>query len=131
MLLVWDLRKPARFYLLITRGNLGSWLVKGAAILGAFAAVCAAWLMAAVAGSTGALQVLAVPALLLAAAAAGYTAFLFGQCEGRDLWQSPLLFPTLLAQACVAGGAGYAVLELIVDVPDPVALRWLPAGRAC
>ena len=125
VLLVWDLRKPARFYFLITRANPRSWLVKGAAVLGAFAAVCAAWFVAGVAGSTGALQVLAAPAALLAAATAGYTAFLFGQCEGRDLWQSPLLLPTLLAQAATAGAAGFAVLELAVDGPDPDVVQWV------
>ncbi len=70
VLLVSDLRRPARFHYLITRGNRRSWLVKGAAVLGAFAAVCAAWFVAGVAGSTGALQVLAAPAALLAAVAA-------------------------------------------------------------
>ena len=38
-LLVGDLRRPERFYYLITRGNRRSWLVKGAWVLGAFAAV--------------------------------------------------------------------------------------------
>ena len=55
---------------------------------------------------------------LLAAAVAGYTAFLFGQCEGRDLWQTPLLLPILLAQAVVAGGAAYSLLDLVIDVPS-------------
>jgi len=125
VLLVWDLRQPTRFYFLITRANPRSWLVKGAVVLGAFAAVCAAWFVAGVAGSVGALQVLAAPAALLAAATAGYTAFLFAQCEGRDLWQSPLVLPTLLAQAITAGGAGYAILELVVDGPDPAAVQWV------
>ena len=125
VLLVGDLRQPARFYYLITRANRRSWLVKGAAVLGAFAAVCAAWFVAGVVGSVGALQVLAAPAALLAAATAGYTALLFAQCEGRDLWQSPLVLPTLLAQAATAGGAGFAVLELAVDGPDPVAVQWV------
>ena len=104
VLLVADLRRPERFYYLLTRGNRRSWLVKGAWVLGAFAAVCAAWFVAGVAGSFGAVSALSVPAALLAAATAGYTALLFGQCEGRDLWQTPLLLPTLLAQAAVAGG---------------------------
>ncbi len=124
VLLVGDLKRPERFYYLITRGNRRSWLVKGAAVLGAFAAVSAAWFVAGVAGSVGALQGLAAPAALLGLATAGYTAFLFAQCEGRDLWQSPLVLPTLLAQAVVAGGAGYAVMELAVDGPDPVAVQW-------
>ncbi|HEU0002422.1 MAG TPA: NrfD/PsrC family molybdoenzyme membrane anchor subunit, partial [Ktedonobacteraceae bacterium] len=46
-----------------------------------------------------------VPAALFGAAAAGYTAFLFGQAEGRDFWQSPLLLPILLVQALFAGAA--------------------------
>ena len=124
VLLVWDLRRPERFYYLITRGNRRSWLVKGAWVLGAFAAVCGAWFIAGVAGSAVALQVLAAPAALLAAATAGYTAFLFGQCEGRDLWQTPLLLPTLLAQAAVAGGAAYSVADLLMDVPQPAAAHW-------
>ena len=128
VLLVWDLRRPERFYYLITRANRRSWLVKGTVVLGAFAAVCAAWFVAGVVGSVGALQGLAAPAALLAAATAGYTAFLFGQCEGRDLWQTPLLLPTLLAQAAVAGGAGYAVLDLVIEVPGRVAVQWVLLG---
>jgi formate-dependent nitrite reductase membrane component NrfD len=49
---------------------------------------------------------------------AGYTAFLFGQCEGRDLWQTPLLLPILLAQAVVAGASVFAVLDLVMDIPE-------------
>ena len=128
VLLVWDLRRPERFYYLITRANPQSWLVKGAVVLGAFAAVCAAWFIAGVVGSIGALQGLAAPAALLAAATAGYTAFLFGQCEGRDLWQSHLVLPTLLAQAATAGGAGYAVLGLVADVPGSGAVQWVLLG---
>ena len=131
VLLVWDLRRPDRFYYLLTRANRRSWLVKGAVVLGAFAMVCAAWFVAGVVGSVGALQVLAAPAALLAAATAGYTAFLFGQCEGRDLWQTPLLLPTLLAQAVVAGGAAYATLDLAAEVPSAGAVQWvLLAGLA-
>ncbi len=128
VLLVGDLRKPVRFYYLITRPNPRSWLVKGAVVLGAFAAVCAAWFVAGVVESGAALKVLAGPAALLAAATAGYTAFLFAQCKGRSLWLTPLLLPTLLAQAVVAGGAGYAVMELAVDGPDPLAGQWVLLG---
>ena len=127
-LLVGDLRRPERFYYLLTRGNRRSWLVKGAWVLGAFAAVCAAWFVAGAAASAGALVGLAVPAVLLAAATAGYTAFLFGQCEGRDLWQTPLLLPTLLAQAAVAGGAAYSLADLAMEIPAVAAVRWTMLG---
>ena len=79
--------------------------------------------MAGLAGQQTLLAVLAGPAAVLAAATAGYTAFLFGQCEGRDLWQSPLLLPTLLAQAVIAGTATYSLLDLTLDVPEIDTLR--------
>src|SRR5262249_22977584 len=46
--------------------------------------------------------------MLLAAATALYTAFLFGQAKGRDLWQSALLGPHLIVQALTAGSAFFA-----------------------
>jgi Ni/Fe-hydrogenase subunit HybB-like protein len=42
--------------------------------------------------------------------AAAYTAFLFGQCEGRDLWQTPLLPAHLIVQALLCGSAVLALL---------------------
>jgi Fe-S-cluster-containing dehydrogenase component/formate-dependent nitrite reductase membrane component NrfD len=128
VLLVGDLKRPERFYYLISRGNRRSWLVKGSWVLGAFASACAAWFIAGVAGWATTLSLLALPTVLLAAATAGYTAFLFGQCEGRDLWQSPVVLPTLLAQAAVAGAAAYAVADLVMDIPDPEVLRWVMLG---
>ena len=53
------------------------------------------------------------PTVLLGFLAACYTAFLFGQCEGRDLWQTPLLPVHLIVQALMCGAA---VLALLPDV---------------
>jgi formate-dependent nitrite reductase membrane component NrfD len=128
VLLVADLKQPRRFHYLITRGNRESWLVKGAYVLMGFAGLCGAWWVGGLAGRPGLIELVAVPTALLAAAAAGYTAFLFAQCEGRDLWQTPLLLPTLLAQAATAGGAAYAVLDLFMTVPEPTAIRWSLLG---
>ena len=102
--------------------------MKGAYILAAFAAVCAVWFVGGLAAAGGLLQVMAIPAVLGALGTAGYTAFLFGQCEGRDLWQTPLLLPTLLAQAVTAGGAAYSIMDLFLDVPDVEAVRWAFLG---
>ena len=59
---------------------------------------------------------------------AGYTAFLFAQCEGRDLWQTPLLLPMLLARPSIAGASAYAILDVFMDIPrnEPLvgASRW-------
>jgi Ni/Fe-hydrogenase subunit HybB-like protein len=61
-------------------------------------------------------RILALPALLLGAATAGYSAFLFGQAEGRDFWQSPLLLPQLLVAAEVAGAAALLVVAFLARV---------------
>ncbi|NNE74744.1 MAG: polysulfide reductase NrfD [Acidimicrobiales bacterium] len=127
-LLILDLKQPTRFHFLITKGNRQSWLVKGAYVLMAFAAISALWWIAGLADSPGLLKVLAIPAAFLGFATAGYTAFLLAQCEGRDLWQSPLVLPLLLARAVVAGGAAYALIDLFADVPDAGALRWAFLG---
>jgi len=123
VLLVADLKQPNRFWFLITKANTSSWLVRGAWILGGFALVTALWGLAGIVDAPAVIEVLALPAALLAAGTAGYTAFLFGQCEGRDLWQTPLLLPILLAQAAIAGGATYSVLDVAMDVPDVRAIR--------
>ena len=62
-----------------------------------------------------------MPAILLALAAAGYSAFLFGQAEGRDFWQSPLVLPHLVVASLVAGSA--VLLLASIALPDA-----LPAG---
>jgi hypothetical protein len=57
---------------------------------------------------------------------AGYTAFLFNQCEGRDLWQSPLLLAHTIVNAVLAGAASLAIAAIAVDSPAGVhrALAW-------
>ncbi len=119
LLLVWDLERPERFLTILTRPQWKSWLTRGAFVLVAFSAVVGLWFIAEV----GALAGLFAPAwadavrpwllaagLPLAMLTAVYTAFLFGQAEGRDLWQSPLLPLHMLAQAVLGGGAVLALL---------------------
>ena len=48
--------------------------------------------------------------------AAGYTGFLFGQAEGRDLWQTPLLFWHLQVQALMVGAGALALALPFTDV---------------
>jgi Ni/Fe-hydrogenase subunit HybB-like protein len=115
VLLVADLKQPARFYYLFTKPNPGSWLVLGSVALAAFGALATLWLVVGAIGDDAdpgyadVLNALSVPAMLTAVAAAGYTAFLFNQAEGRDLWQSPMLFPHLLAQAGMVGAGALAL----------------------
>jgi Fe-S-cluster-containing dehydrogenase component/formate-dependent nitrite reductase membrane component NrfD len=100
VLLITDLKRPDRFHFILLKANYRSWLVWGAWILMAFGAVLLLWLLAP--GVRGVLALLVVP---LALAAAGYSAFLFAQAEGRDAWQSPLVLPHLLVSALAAGAA--------------------------
>src|SRR5262249_55590353 len=41
-----------------------------------------------------------------------YSAFLFAQAKGRDLWQSPMFFWHLLVQAFVAGAAVFLLVTI-------------------
>jgi Fe-S-cluster-containing dehydrogenase component/formate-dependent nitrite reductase membrane component NrfD len=116
-LLITDLKHPMRFYLIFTRPHWRSWLVRGAFIVSGYGAVLAAYLLAALAGAgaegraVGVLEGLGWAGMAAAAGTAVYTAFLFAQAKGRDLWQSPVLAPHLAVQAVLAGGA--AVLPLL------------------
>jgi Ni/Fe-hydrogenase subunit HybB-like protein len=47
-----------------------------------------------------------------------YTAFLFAQAEGRDLWQSALLPVHLVIQAFLAGSALLLVADLFLPMPE-------------
>ena len=105
ILLVEDLARPKLFLTLLTRGNKKSWLVKGAWILIAFSLTVSATLAARWFGIDDAITPLRWINAILALGVAGYTAFLFQQCEGRDLWQGKLLLPHLLVQAVFCGAA--------------------------
>ncbi|MGE3171351.1 MAG: 4Fe-4S dicluster domain-containing protein [Planctomycetota bacterium] len=114
VLLVADLKRPRLFLTLLLRPNWRSWLVKGAIVLIAFSTLCAAIVGARLLGLDGVADALRWVNLVPASLTAGYTAFLFAQCEGRDLWQrTNVLLPHLLVQALWAGG-----LALLPFVPD-------------
>ena len=104
LLLVWDLRQPSRFLWTLTRPQWRSWLTRGSYVISAYAGILVAEVAAAALGRPWPLGLTAT-SIVLAAATAVYTAWLFGQAKGRDLWQSPLLAPHLLVQALVAGAA--------------------------
>jgi Fe-S-cluster-containing dehydrogenase component/formate-dependent nitrite reductase membrane component NrfD len=104
-LLTFDLKRPERFLYLFFKPNWHSWLVWGGWILLAFGGLASLWLVGAVWKADRLLLALAWPTALLALAAAGYSAFLFGQAEGRDFWQSALVLPHLIVAAVAAGSA--------------------------
>jgi Fe-S-cluster-containing dehydrogenase component/formate-dependent nitrite reductase membrane component NrfD len=116
LLLIADLKRPDRAIFLVTKANPTSWLVWGGYILGIFGLIEAVWFVAALVGLSDVVRWLLIPAALFGAASAGYSAFLFGQAEGRDFWQSPLMLPILLAQATLAGAASLGLLAWALDV---------------
>lgn len=134
-LLVWDLKRPERFWYIFAKPNPKSWLFLGSVCLAGYSAVAAGWLGAALGESVGllgpttfarAIRLLRWVAAPTAVASAGYTAMLFGQAEGRDLWQSRLLFPHLVVQA-VQGGSG-ALLAASAIVKGPQRVTRMLAG---
>ncbi|HEU5381420.1 MAG TPA: 4Fe-4S dicluster domain-containing protein [Ktedonobacteraceae bacterium] len=124
VLLVVDLKRPDRALYLLTRANPTSWLVWGGYILAIFGLLEAAWFFSALLGFADTLRWLLVPTALFGAGAACYTALLFGQAEGRDFWQSPLLLPILFVQAVLAGAAALGILTAVVN-GEPVLTRYL------
>jgi Fe-S-cluster-containing dehydrogenase component/formate-dependent nitrite reductase membrane component NrfD len=114
VLLILDLEQPMRFHWVLLRPNWNSWLVKGAYIITAFGALLGllvlGWLLGFTAFVTN--PVVLLVTALLAVATAVYTAFLFSQSKGRDLWQSAAMPAHMFAQAVVAGGAATALLGL-------------------
>ncbi len=133
LLLIWDLKRPDRVLYIITKRNPTSWLYKGALVLGAYGAVAGCWLGVGVAERLGLIAPTAARSIrrwLRWAAApggaltAGYTAFLFGQAEGRDLWQSPQLLGHLLVQAAVGGSGALLAASVCLDLGRE-SRRWL------
>lgn len=104
-LLVFDLKRPDRFFYLLTKPNFRSWLVLGGYILMFYGALAAAWLaLGWVHGRVP--SVVIWLAVAFAVATAGYSAFLFAQARGRDFWGHKwFLCWQLVVQALIAGSA--------------------------
>jgi Fe-S-cluster-containing dehydrogenase component/formate-dependent nitrite reductase membrane component NrfD len=113
-LLVMDLDQPWRFAYVLLRPQWRSWLTRGAYILLAFGAAATAWL-ALLASGTETGTAMRIVLIALGAATATYTAFLFAQARGRDLWQSPLLPVHTLLHSALAGGACWLLLARVSD----------------
>jgi formate-dependent nitrite reductase membrane component NrfD len=115
-LLIWDLEHPERFFYIFTKPQWRSWLVRGGFVIGAYGAILGLHLLGSVLGRDGLIRVAAFPGIPLAVMTAVYTAYLFAQSKGRDLWQSPLLPPHMAVQAVLAGAAALLVADAVSGV---------------
>jgi hypothetical protein len=125
-LLVWDLKRPDRFFYLLTKGNPRSWLVRGSWILGGFAALMGVWFLLGV-FDIGFLEPVIWASAVAGLGVSGYTAYLFGQAEGRDLWQTPLLLWHMIGGALAVGGgiSLMAALSMRVLVASVTPFAWV------
>jgi Fe-S-cluster-containing dehydrogenase component/formate-dependent nitrite reductase membrane component NrfD len=118
ILLISDLEHPSRFYMILTRPQWRSWIVRGTVILAGFSAILGIHLLASLLGN-GPPRGLAIIGALFAIAAGTYTAWLFAQAKARDLWQSPML-PLQHLVASVLAGASALVIAARFAAPDLV-----------
>ena len=129
VMLVWDLDRKDRFLRIMLRPQMRSWLARGAFILAGYGGLCGLVLLAGLADLTRVAAILVWPTILAGFFAAVYTAFLFGQCKGRDLWQTPLLPLHLIVQALLSGAVVLAWLPLALG-GSPEARSVATAGLA-
>jgi Fe-S-cluster-containing dehydrogenase component/Ni/Fe-hydrogenase subunit HybB-like protein len=136
LLLLLDLEHPLRFYLIFTRPQLRSWLVRGAIIISLYGGVLAIHFLAGAADTFALLH--ASPLLLglsvvgapLALLSAVYTAYLFAQARARDLWQDPLLPTHMGLQAILAGASATLPLVAWLEPSSITSTALLLSGAA-
>ncbi|MCY0876134.1 MAG: polysulfide reductase NrfD [Firmicutes bacterium] len=121
ILLIKDLDHPSRFIRIFTRPQWKSWLVRGSFIIAGYSIVLLVQFIAGLAGWSHWDIGLSIPGVILGGLTAMYTAFLFAQAKGRDLWQNPSLPLHLLSQATMSGAAAFAITALFLPL-SPVAL---------
>lgn len=146
-LLLWDLEHPRRFYLIFTRPQWKSWLVKGAFIIAGYSLVLLVHFVVSALGYRSAvsdsalidfpasvapwavrlLNWLTMAGIPLAVLSAVYTAYLFAQAKARDMWQNPLLPPHLFVQALLLGSAALLILAAWYEPEIVSPLLWVLA----
>jgi Fe-S-cluster-containing dehydrogenase component/formate-dependent nitrite reductase membrane component NrfD len=127
ILLIKDLSQPKRFLNILLRPQWKSWVARGAFILVGFTAIAGLWwlieggahlnwLSSDVALSLR--HIMAWVTFPLALFSVIYTAFLLGQAEGRDMWQTPLLPFQLLSQSFMVASSTFLALGLFVHISE-------------
>ncbi len=122
ILLIADLDRPERFWYILARPQWKSWLAIGSYIILGFSlmlvAIPATFIFGVGMSASPWLYHITMP---LAVMTAVYTAFLFAQAKGRDLWQSPALPVHLLVQALLAGACALIPVAAFMGNLDLIA----------
>jgi Fe-S-cluster-containing dehydrogenase component len=126
-LLVHDLGRPDRFLKILFHPNQKSWLVKGTWALMAFGGISVATLGLFALGQDAPARLLRAVNVPLAFVAAGYSAWLFAQCRGRDLWMQGGLFLQLSLRALLFGSMLAMLVGSDAISPHP---SWIFAATA-
>jgi Fe-S-cluster-containing dehydrogenase component/formate-dependent nitrite reductase membrane component NrfD len=126
ILLIKDLSQPKRFLNILLRPQWKSWVARGAYIMVTFTAVAGLWWLLEAGAFWNILladfvvSIRPIASWIVFPFALGvviYTAFLLGQAEGRDMWQSNLLPFQLFAQSMMVASGVFFVLNLFVTFP--------------
>jgi formate-dependent nitrite reductase membrane component NrfD len=124
ILLIKDLSQPKRFLNILLRPQWKSWVARGAFILISFTAVAGLWWLIEGAAYMNWLSsdlastlrpIAAWITFPLALFAVIYTAFLLGQAEGRDMWQSNLLPFQLFAQSMLVASGVFLIVNVFIS----------------
>jgi formate-dependent nitrite reductase membrane component NrfD len=125
-LLIKDLSQPTRFLNILLRPQWKSWVARGAYIMVTFTAVAGLWWLLECVAYLGWLpaeftaSIRPVAAWITFPFALGiviYTAFLLGQAEGRDMWQSNLLPFQLFAQSMMVASGMFLIVNVFISLP--------------
>ncbi|MCB9674416.1 MAG: polysulfide reductase NrfD [Alphaproteobacteria bacterium] len=134
-LLLYDLDRPDRFFYLLIRPQWRSWVARAAWILSGFSFVTGFWWAFETAGwlglidePTGLRPVFAALSIPFSVMAAIYTAFLFAQAEGRDMWQATHVPFQMSVHALVFGAGTLAIAGPTTDTMRLVFLGALAAS---
>lgn len=121
ILLIADLDRPERFWYILVRPQWKSWLAIGSYIILGYSlmlvAIPATFVFGVGMQVSPLLYHITMP---LAVMTAVYTAFLFAQAKGRDLWQSPALPVHLLVQALLAGACAVIPVAALMGNLDVI-----------
>lgn len=113
-LLVWDLKRPERFFYIMLKPQWKSWLVIGGYVLAVYGALLTAWIMLPVFKLSMLAPLVLWPGAFFAVMTAIYSAFLFKQARGRVFWNSAFVPIHLFVQAMIAG-SGVLIIAAVLN----------------